>query len=92
MCRNPRGPDGQRRGGAMIVLPHSSATGLRLYLDGERTLVDFFRSLSTDHSVLWTLLVLGALAGVGVGLYLAWEGVNHLAVSAYSRLNKKQLK
>ena len=50
---------------------------------------EFFQSLGEDHNILWTLLVMGVIAGAAISLYFAWERVLKVVASVLSRRARK---
>ena len=54
------------------------------------TLSEFLRTFSSDHSLLWALMVTGAVAGTSLLLFLFWELVLRLVFfRASSRKNRR---
>ena len=72
---------------AVLGLPGSSPPGAR-EAALHWVMTDFLTSLASDQPVLWTALVLGAVGGGAVALYLTWEAVIR-AVSSLHRCAAK---
>ena len=48
-------------------------------------LTDFLQNFSSQSPLLWALLVMAVVAGMGLGLYVFWELALRWGISAWAR-------
>ena len=49
---------------------------------------EFLTNYSSDHTLLWALLIIGVVAAVAISLHLFWSGVFQVVAALFGRRSK----